>query len=135
MSVPVRELIAGVPSPSSDHRKDKPPALLKQDFIDIGIVSADVVRHVRNIEFDWPTATRFEVDEERTVLRAEDVAWMGFAVQSCSAAPRPWMWRRTLCSVLRRRCRSASASAGVSSRFATSHPACATRSIKCGVAI
>ena len=79
--VPIRELIAGVPSPCSDHRKNKPPTLLEQDLIDIGIVGADLVRHVRKIEFDWPTATRFEVDEERAALRAEEVAWMGFAVQ------------------------------------------------------
>jgi len=81
VSVPIRELIAGVPSPCSDHRKNKPPTLAEQDLIDIRIVRADLVRHVRNIEFDWPTATRFEVDEERAVLRAEDVAWMRFAVQ------------------------------------------------------
>ena len=81
MLVPIREFIADVPSPGSDHRQNEPPTLLEQDLIDIRIVRADLVRHVRDIEFDWPTATRFEVDEERAVLRAEDVAWMRFAVQ------------------------------------------------------
>ena len=81
MLVPIRELIAGVPSPCRDHRKNKPPTLVEQDLIDIWIVGADLVRHVRNIEFDWPTAARFEVGEERAILRAEDVAWMRFAVQ------------------------------------------------------
>jgi hypothetical protein len=52
--VPIRELIAGVPSPCSDHRKNKPPTLVEQDLIDIRIVRADLVRHVRNIEFDCP---------------------------------------------------------------------------------
>ena len=81
MSVPIREFIADVPSPGSDHRKNKPPTLLEQDLIDIRIVRADLYRQMRDIKFDWPTATRFKVDEERTVLRAEDVAWMRFAVQ------------------------------------------------------
>ncbi len=79
--VPIREFVADVPSPGSDHRKNKPPTLLEQDLIDIRIVRADLVRHVRNIEFDWSTATRFEVDEEQAVLGAEEVAWMRFAVQ------------------------------------------------------
>ena len=61
--VPIRELIADVPSPGCDHRKNKPPTLLQQDLIDIRVAGADLVRHVRNIELDWPTATRFEVDE------------------------------------------------------------------------
>ena len=88
MLVPIREFIAHVPSPGSDHRKNKPPTLLEQNLIDIRIVRADLVRHVRNIEFDWSTATRFEVDEEQTVLGAEEVAWMRFAVQQllCSSA-------------------------------------------------
>ena len=85
MSESIRELVAGVPSPGSDHRKNEPPTLLEQGLIDIGIVRADVVRHVRNIELDGPTATRLQVDEERTVLRVEDVAWMGFAVQQLLA--------------------------------------------------
>ncbi len=72
--VPIGEFIADVPSPGSDHRKNKPPTLLEQDLIDIRIVSADLVRHVRNIEFDWSTATRFEVDEEQAVLGAQDIA-------------------------------------------------------------
>jgi hypothetical protein len=79
--MPVREFIADVPSPGSDHRKHKPPTLLEQDLIDIRVVGADLVRHTRNIEFDWPAATRFEVDEQQAVLSAEQVAWMRFAVQ------------------------------------------------------
>lgn len=74
MLMPMRELIADIPSPGSDHRKNKPPTLLKQDLIDIGIARTGLVRHVRNIELDRPTATRFEVDEQQTVLGAEDVA-------------------------------------------------------------
>jgi len=79
--VPIGEFIVDVPSPGSDHRKNKPPTLLEQNLIDIRIVCADLVRHVRNIEFDWSTATRFEVDEEQAVLGAEEVSWVRFAVQ------------------------------------------------------
>ena len=52
VSVPIRELIADVPSPGSDHRKNEPPTLLEQDLIDIRIVRADLFRHVRDIELD-----------------------------------------------------------------------------------
>jgi hypothetical protein len=61
--VPIREFIADVPAPGSDHRKNKPATLLKQNSINIWVVRADLVGHVRNIEFDRSTATRFEVDE------------------------------------------------------------------------
>ena len=74
MLLPIREFIADVPSPGSDHRKNKPPTLLEEDLIDIRIVRADLVRQVRNIEFDWSTATRLEVDEQQAVLRTEDVS-------------------------------------------------------------
>lgn len=70
MLVSIRKFVADVPSPGSDHCKNKAPTLLEQDVIDIRIVRADLDRHVRNVEFDWPTATRLEVDEERTVLRS-----------------------------------------------------------------
>ena len=85
MSQSIRELVANVPSPGSNHRKDEPPTLLEQSLVDTGIVRADVVRHVRNIEFDGPTATRLQVDEERTALRVQDVAWMGFTMQQLFA--------------------------------------------------
>ena len=74
MLVSIREFIADVPSPGSDHRKNKPPTRLEQHLIDIRVVRRDLVRHVGNIELDWPTATRFEVDEQQAVLRAQDVA-------------------------------------------------------------
>lgn len=60
---PIREFIADVPAPGSDHRTNKPATLLKQNSINIWVVLADVVGHVRNIELDRPAATRFEVDE------------------------------------------------------------------------
>src|SRR6476659_7526484 len=63
------------------HRKDKPSTVLEQGWIDIRIVRADLFRQRRDIELDRATTTRLEVDEERTVQRAEDVARMRFAVQ------------------------------------------------------
>ena len=87
MLAPVREFIADVPSPGRDHRKDKPLALFEQDLIDVRIVRADLIRHMRKIELDRATATRFEVDEQRAVLHAEEVAWMRFAVQKLLGSP------------------------------------------------
>ena len=65
--VPIRELVAGVAPPCRDHRKNKPPTLVEQVLIDVRILRGDLVRHVRNVEFDRSTATRFEVDEQRAV--------------------------------------------------------------------
>jgi len=76
----IRELIASVPSPCSDHRKNKSPTLLEQVWVDIRIKRADAVRHVGNIEFDGAAATRFEVDEHRSDVGAENVARMRLAV-------------------------------------------------------
>ena len=81
MSASIRKLIADVPSPGSDHGEDEPPTLLEQDLIEIRVVRADLDRRVRNVKLDRPTATGLEVDEERAVGCAEDVAWMRFAVQ------------------------------------------------------
>ena len=100
MLVPIRELIADVPAPGSDHRKNEPPTLFEQNLIDIRIVRADLVRHVRDIELDRPTATRFEVDEEQAVLGAEEVARMRFAVQQLlggAAAVDPFDARSAAC--------------------------------------
>ena len=71
---PIREFIADVPAPGSDHRKNKPATFLKQNSINVWVVRADLVGHVRNIELDRPTATRFEVDEYQAALGAEEVA-------------------------------------------------------------
>lgn len=38
-------------------------------------------RRVGNIEFDWPDATGFEVDEEDSSGGGEKVAWVRFSVQ------------------------------------------------------
>lgn len=84
---PIRELVAGVPPPCRDHRKNKPPALVEQLLIDVPIVRADVLRQVCNIEFDWTTAARLEVDEQRPVLRDKDVAWVRFAVEQLLVGP------------------------------------------------
>src|SRR5215475_7714410 len=81
MPAPVREFVADVPAPGSDHRKHEPPALGEQDLIDVRIARADVLGHVGNIKLDGSTAARFEVDEQQAVAGAEDVARMRFAVQ------------------------------------------------------
>jgi hypothetical protein len=79
--VPLREFIADVPAPCSDHRKHEPPTLREQNLIDARITGADLLRHVGNIELDGSTAACFEVDEQQAVTGAEEVARMRFAVQ------------------------------------------------------
>ena len=81
MLVAIREFIADVPAPGSDHRKNEPPTLREQNLIDIRIVRADLLWHVRNIKLDGSTAARFEVDEQQAITGAEEVARMRFAVQ------------------------------------------------------
>jgi len=58
--VPIREFIADVPAPGSDHREDEPPALREQNLIDVRIARADFLWHVGNIKLDRSTAARFE---------------------------------------------------------------------------
>jgi hypothetical protein len=79
--VPIREFIADVPAPGSDHRKHQPPTLREQNLIDVPIARADLLWHVGNIKLDGSTAARFEVNEQQAVTGAEEVARMRFAVQ------------------------------------------------------
>ncbi len=79
--VPIREFIADVPAPGSDHRKHEPPTLREQNLIDVRIARTDLLWHVGNIKLDGSTAARFEVDEQQAVTGAEEVARMRFAVQ------------------------------------------------------
>ncbi len=81
MLVAVGIFVAAVPAPGSDHHQNKPPTFREQNLIDIGIVRADLLRGVRNIELDGSTTARFEVDEEQAVTGVEEVARMRFAVQ------------------------------------------------------
>ena len=78
---PIRELVAGVPAPRRDHRKDERPARGEQRLIDARIVRDDRFGHMGEVEFDRPTAARLEVDEHRPVLGVEHVARVRFAVQ------------------------------------------------------
>jgi hypothetical protein len=79
--VPIREFIADVPAPGSDHRKHQPPTLREQNLIDVPIARADLFWYVGNIKLDGSTAARLEVDEQQAVTGAEEVARMRFAVQ------------------------------------------------------
>lgn len=49
--------------------------------IDTGIVLGDLVRCVREVELDGSTTTGFEVDEQRPVLRGQQIARVWFTVQ------------------------------------------------------
>jgi hypothetical protein len=81
VSVPIRELIADVPAPGGDHRKNEPSTLCEKDVVEVRIVRADLVRHVRDVELDGPSAARLEVDEQQAGVGAQHVAGMRFAVQ------------------------------------------------------
>lgn len=92
MPVALGIFVADVPTPGSDHRQDKPPTFREQNVIDIRIVRAHLLRHVRNVELDGSTAAGFEVDEQQAVTGAEEVPRMRFAVQqlvSGEETPRP----------------------------------------------
>ena len=71
---PVWELVASIPAPRGDHRLDEDPALAQQVSIDARIVLADVFGRMGEVEFDRPTATRFEVYDKQSVPRGEHVA-------------------------------------------------------------
>ena len=81
MLAAVRELIADVPAPGSDHRKNEPATLLKQKVIEIRIVRGDLVWRVRNVELDGSAAARLEVDEQQTAVGAQKVARVRLAMQ------------------------------------------------------
>ena len=77
----VRQLVAPIPAPRRDHRQHEDPALAQQVLVDIRIVIADLVGRVGEVELDGSPAARLEVDEQRPVLRGEDVPRVRFAVQ------------------------------------------------------
>jgi hypothetical protein len=78
---PVRELVVSIPAPRCDHGKHEDPALAEQLMVNIRIALADLFGPMGQVELDRPTATRLEVNEERADFRAEQVAWVRFAVQ------------------------------------------------------
>ena len=80
-SMPVRELVAQIPAPRGDHRENEDPALAEQFSISVRIALADRFGHMGEVELDGPTTTGLEVDEPRSVLRAEHVARVRLAVQ------------------------------------------------------
>ena len=57
---PVWELVASIPAPGCDHRQHEDPALAQQVLIDTPIVLADRFGRMGEVEFDRPTATRYE---------------------------------------------------------------------------
>ena len=80
-SLPVRELVAQIPAPRCDHRKNEDPALVEKFLVSVRIALADLFGHMGEVEFNRPTTTRLEVYEQRPILRVEHVAWVRLAVQ------------------------------------------------------
>src|SRR6516225_240051 len=83
--LPIRELVAQIPAPGSDHGKNKDSALLQQVLISVGIALAHIPGDMGEVELDRSTAARLEVDEQQSGLRAEHVAGMRLAVQQLLA--------------------------------------------------
>ena len=86
-SSPVREFVAWVPAPRSDHRKNEGPTVTQQCLIDVRIAVADLLGHMSEVEFNRPTATRLEVYEQRPIPRAEHIAWVRLAVEQLLKEP------------------------------------------------
>src|ERR1700722_2680698 len=80
-SLPVRELVAGFPAPRCDHRQHEGPAVAEEFLVGVRIASAHLFGDVGEVELDGPTATGLEVYEQQPLLRAEQVARVGLAVQ------------------------------------------------------
>jgi hypothetical protein len=80
LRAPVREVIVPIRSPRCDHREYEDPAVAKQEWIGECVVIANVVGCVGDVEFDWPVATRLEVNEPHAARRPQQVAGVRFAV-------------------------------------------------------
>jgi hypothetical protein len=78
-------LVADIPTPRCDHSQNEHPAVAEQFLISDRIAVADLLGHVRDVEFDGSAAARLEVYEQQPILRAEQVAWVRLAVQQLLA--------------------------------------------------
>jgi hypothetical protein len=74
-------LVARIPAPRRNHGKIKDPALTQQSFINVRIALADIFGNMGEVELDGPAATRLQIDEQQSGLRAEQVAWVRLIVQ------------------------------------------------------
>src|ERR1700683_2254440 len=79
--LPIRELVVQVPAPGGDHGKNKDSALAQQVLISAGIALAHIFGDMGEGELNRARATRLEIDEQQSGLRAEHVARMRLAVQ------------------------------------------------------
>src|ERR1700683_2817034 len=79
--LPIRELVVQVPAPGGDHGENKDSALAQQVLISAGIALAHIFGDMGEVELNRSTATRLEIDEKQSGLRAEHVAWVRLAVQ------------------------------------------------------
>ena len=80
-SLPIRELVAQVPAPGGYHGENNGSALAQQVLISVGMSLAHIFGDMGDVELDRSTATRLEIDEQQSGLRAEHVAWVRLAVQ------------------------------------------------------
>ena len=84
--LPIRELVIRIPAPGGDHGQNEDSALPQQVLISGGIALAHILGDMGEVELDRSAATRLEVDEQHSGLRAQHVAGMRFAVQQLLAS-------------------------------------------------
>ena len=77
----VRKLISRLPTPCGDHRENEVPTAAEQRLIDAGVVLADRLGDMGEIELDGSAAARLEVNEQRSAASVEHVAWVRLAVK------------------------------------------------------
>src|SRR4029079_12773782 len=80
-STPHRQLVSWVEAAGCDHRQDEDPTVAEQCLINVRVERADAFGDMGQVELDRPATTRLEVNEERTLLRVEDVPGVRLAVQ------------------------------------------------------
>jgi len=62
--MPVRELVAYIPAPGCDHRKNEESAFAEELLVSTRIATADLFGNMGEVELDWAAATRLEVYEQ-----------------------------------------------------------------------
>src|SRR4029079_7789542 len=89
-STPHRQLVSWLEAPGCDHRQDEDPTVAEQCLINVRVERADVFGDMGQVELDRPATTRLEVNEERTLLRVDDVPGARLCAQEllrCALAP------------------------------------------------
>lgn len=77
----VGKSIRSIPTPCCDHRQHQDPALAEQTFVDTGIVLADFLGRMGEVEFDRSPAARLQVNKQHPTLCRQRTTRVRLAVQ------------------------------------------------------